>query len=153
MPRYVPFVSAVLPDSALGNVLAHKVLDYPALVIAQEKASFGRKLGALAVDCLLAAGVAALFTRPAAPGLMSAAVFFAAYTLFIGFFGQTPGMRLFGLACLRFDDNDGPVRLSIGRAALRTVLLQLAVPAVFQDARGRGWHDRAAGSIMVRYRR
>lgn len=117
---------------------------------ALEAAPFGRRLGALAVDCLLSAGVAALFTAPEAPRVMSVPVFFAAYTFFIGLFSQTPGMRLFRLACVRDDNGQA---LGIPRAALRTALLQIVVPAVFLDARGRGWHDKAAGSIVISTRK
>ena len=36
------------------------------------------------------------------------------------------------------------------RAAARTALLLLVVPAVVQDGDGRGLHDRAAGTVIVR---
>lgn len=120
----------ILPDSGPGS-----------------PAGFGRRLAALAIDCVLAALVATLFTRPDPPGLASAAVFFLAHTFFVGLFGQTPGMRLLGIGCARFGGG-GPV--GIPRAALRALLLQLVLPAVVMDRDGRGWHDRAAGSVMVR---
>jgi uncharacterized RDD family membrane protein YckC len=110
-------------------------------------ASFGRRLAALIVDCLLSVGVAALFSRPDPPGLLGAVVFFVSYTLFLGLFAQSPGMRLLGLRCVR---TTGDGRIGIPRAALRTALLQLVVPAVLTDSRGRAWHDRAAESAVVR---
>lgn len=110
-------------------------------------AGFGRRLAALAVDCLLSFGAAALFTRPQLPGVWSAVVLFAEYTLFVGFFGQTVGMRLLGIACGRLPDGG---RVGLWRAAVRAALLQLLVPAVITDRNGRGWHDRAVNSVMVR---
>jgi uncharacterized RDD family membrane protein YckC len=41
-------------------------------------------------------------------------------------------------------------RLSLPRIVLRTLLLCLVIPAVIWDSHGRGLHDRAAGSIVVR---
>jgi uncharacterized RDD family membrane protein YckC len=110
-------------------------------------AGFGRRLAALAIDCVLAALVASLFTLPDPPRLASAAVFFLAQAFFVGLFGQTPGMRLLGIGCVRFADGGS---VGIPRAALRALLLQLVLPAVVMDRNGRGWHDRAAGSVMVR---
>ncbi len=110
-------------------------------------AGFGRRLAALAIDCVLAALVAALFTRPEPPKLVSALVFFVAHAFFVGFFGQTLGMRLLGIGCVRVADGRP---IGIPRAALRAILLQLVLPAAVADSDGRGWHDRAAGSVMVR---
>ncbi len=110
-------------------------------------AGFGRRLAALAIDCLLSFFAALLFTRPQLPGVWSAVVLFAEYTLFVGFFGQTVGMRLLGIACVRLPDGG---RLGLWRAAVRAALLQLFVPAVITDRNGRGWHDRAVESVMVR---
>ncbi len=110
-------------------------------------AGFGRRLAALAVDCLLSFGAALLFTRPQLPGVWSAVVLFVEYTFFVGFFAQTPGMRLLGIACVRLPEG-GP--LGLWRAAVRAALLQLLVPAVITDSHGRGWHDRAVQSVMIR---
>jgi len=110
-------------------------------------AGFGRRLAALVVDGVLCVLVAALFTRPAAPRLWSALVLFVEYTFFVGLFAQTPGMRLLRIACVRIGTG-GPI--GIPRAALRATLLQLFVPAVMLDRDGRGWHDKAAGSVVVR---
>ncbi|CPU67518.1 Conserved membrane protein of uncharacterised function [Mycobacteroides abscessus] len=44
-----------------------------------------------------------------------------------------------------------PARMvGLGRGLLRTVLLCLVIPAVVWDADGRGLHDRAAGTVLVR---
>jgi uncharacterized RDD family membrane protein YckC len=110
-------------------------------------AGLGRRFGALVIDCLLAALVASVFTRPDPPKLWGAVVLFLAYTFFTGVFGQTVGMRLLGIGCVRVTDGQP---IGIPRAALRALLLQLLFPAAVLDQDGRGWHDRLAGSVMVR---
>jgi uncharacterized RDD family membrane protein YckC len=110
-------------------------------------AGFGRRFAALAIDSVLSVLVALLFTRPEPPKLWSAAVLFLAYTFFVGFFAQTPGMRLLRIGCVRISDGKP---IGVPRAALRALLLQLLLPAAVMDRDGRGWHDRAAGSVMVR---
>jgi uncharacterized RDD family membrane protein YckC len=62
--------------------------------------------------------------------------------LLMGSFGQ----RLLGLRVVRVDGG----RLSLPRIVLRTLLLCLVIPAVVMDSDGRGLHDRAVGSIVVR---
>ena len=119
----------------------------PSSTAAREPAGFGRRLAALIVDCVLAVLVAGAFTYPAAPRIWSAVVLFVSYTFFTGLFSQTIGMRLLRIGVVRVDGG-GPI--GIPRAALRALLLQLFVPAVILDKDGRGWHDRAAGSIVVR---
>jgi uncharacterized RDD family membrane protein YckC len=110
-------------------------------------AGLGRRLAALVIDCALSALVATVFTRPEPPKLWSAVVLFVAYTFFVGVFGQTPGMRLLGIGVVRVIDSKP---IGIPRAALRALLLQLVLPAAVMDSNGRGWHDRAAGSVVVR---
>ena len=58
------------------------------------------------------------------------------------------GQLAFGLRIVRLDGT--PVGLP--RALLRTALLALLVPAVIWDRDGRGLHDKAAGTVVVRGR-
>jgi uncharacterized RDD family membrane protein YckC len=60
--------------------------------------------------------------------------------------GAGIGGRLLGLRVARLDGGN-PLPLY---ALLRTVLLALVIPALFLDRDHRGWHDRAARSIVVR---
>jgi uncharacterized RDD family membrane protein YckC len=105
----------------------------------------GRRLAAVTIDWVLSLLVAGLIFRDSFLG--PPIVFFAEYTFFTGLFGQTPGMRLLGLACVRVEDGRP---LGLARAALRAFLLNLVIPAVVYDKDGRGLHDRAAGSVVVR---
>lgn len=116
-------------------------------------AAYGKRFVALVIDwilCLLIGLVVArltgIFTAPADRGMWALPVLAVEYGIFVGLFGQTPGMRLARIRCAPVDA-DGVI--GIPRALLRGVLLCLLVPALIIGAGGRGWHDRAAGSIMI----
>ena len=111
-------------------------------------ATFTRRFGALLIDWALCTVVAALFvanlrTNPW-PQL---GVLVVVHALFVGLFGQTPGMFLARIRCVSIRDGGA---VGIPRAIVRGVLLALVIPAVISDGDGRGLHDRAAASIMVR---
>ncbi|HEV7823797.1 MAG TPA: RDD family protein [Mycobacteriales bacterium] len=109
-------------------------------------APFGRRLAALTIDWLLSYLVAALFAA-GDPGPWIPLVFFLQYTFFSGLFAQTPGMRLTGVAVVRLEDGRP---LGLPRAALRSLLLNLVIPAVIYGEDRRGLHDKAVGSVVVR---
>lgn len=111
-----------------------------------EPATLGRRFGALMIDWILCLCVSLLFSDPSRDGWPPVLVLIAVYGLFVGLFGQTPGMRITRIACV--SDADGG-RIGVLRALLRGVLLCLVVPALIMDERRRGLHDRAAGSIVV----
>lgn len=121
-------------------------------------ASLGRRVVALVIDWTLATLVAWVFFRPAVPGFFEAIsalpvwsqplVFAVENLLLVSTLGFTVGHRLLGLRVRRLAE---PARMvGIGRALLRTVLLCLVIPAVVWDSDGRGLHDRAAGTVLVR---
>ncbi len=112
-------------------------------------ATAGPRIGAFAVDAVLSTLVAGLFTAPALPRTWSLLAFCCEYVFFAATFGQTPGMAVLRLGLVRVD---GPGRVGLGRAALRTLLLMLLVPAVIFDSDGRGMHDRLTGTAVVRLR-
>ena len=62
--------------------------------------------------------------------------------------GGSAGQLAYGLRVVRLDGE--PVGLV--RAAVRTVLLVLLIPALIWDRDGRGLHDRAVGTVVVRSR-
>ncbi|MBX9363825.1 RDD family protein [Streptomyces sp. WAC04114] len=109
----------------------------------------GRRIGALAVDwglCLLIAYGLITQSYNEAAQIWAPLIMFALMVLTVGTVGFTPGKRLFGLRVLALDTG----RVSPWRAALRTVLLFLAIPALIWDRDGRGLHDRLAGTVEVR---
>lgn len=125
----------------------------------------GRRLGALVIDwvaCLLISG--AFFVSNPDAFLLSRgnpvatlAIFALENVLLVGSIGHTLGHRLVGLHVRRVfpgqprDDADWAV-LAPGflSALVRTALLCLVIPAVVWDSDGRGLHDRAAGTAIVR---
>jgi uncharacterized RDD family membrane protein YckC len=107
-------------------------------------ADLRRRFGALMIDwllCLLVARLLGPFPNNWAPFVL-----IVEYAFFIGLFGQTPGMRLMRVAAVSIADGRP---IGIPRAFVRGVLLALLVPALIMDRQRRGWHDRAAGSIVI----
>jgi len=107
-------------------------------------ARFGRRLVAVVVDWVLALLVSNAFLDGNPWGTL--AVFGAAQVVLVGTLGFSIGHGLLGLRVERLDTGWAGPR----RAALRTLLLCLAVPAVVWDRDQRGLHDRAAGTVLVR---
>jgi uncharacterized RDD family membrane protein YckC len=115
-------------------------------------AGIGVRLGAFVVDSLVAIAIAlATGFRPGegAYGLVVAGGFLALELVFVTVAGQTPGMRVLGVAVVRARDGGRP---TLGWVAVRTVLIAAVLPALVVDASGRAMHDRAAGTVMVRTR-
>ena len=110
-------------------------------------APFGTRVGAFLVDAVGAALVAGLFTAPDLPGNWSLLAFAVLTVVTLVAFGQTPGMRLFGL---RLAHPQPGKRLALWRGVVRTALLVLLVPALVVDANGRGLHDRLTDTAVVR---
>jgi len=117
-------------------------------------AGFGRRLAALTADWLLGYLIAVLFL--AGPDALASSsfswtvlgVWFVLTAVAVAAFGSTPGMVVLGIrvASLR------STLVGVPRAVLRTALLALVLPALARDGDGRGWHDRAASTIVVRTR-
>jgi uncharacterized RDD family membrane protein YckC len=110
-------------------------------------ATFSSRTGAFIVDVIASALVAGLVTAPDLPANWSLLSFGVVTVATLVIFGQTPGMRLFGL---RIAHPRPGARLAPWRAVVRTALLMLLVPALVVDADGRGLHDRLTGTAVVR---
>ncbi|MDQ2758430.1 MAG: RDD family protein [Actinomycetota bacterium] len=113
-------------------------------------ARFGRRLVAILVDWVVANLVAGLllgFTYASGSGSWKPLlVLFVENLLLVSTAGSTIGHRLVGLRLERL----GGGRASVVQVLVRTVLLCLAVPALIWDRDGRGLHDRAANTVLVR---
>jgi uncharacterized RDD family membrane protein YckC len=107
------------------------------------RASFGRRLAAIAVDWLACLLIARAFTGSSWGGL---AVFAVENVVLLPTLGATFGMRLLGIGVVRLDTGSP---LPVPAAVVRTVLLCLAVPALVWDRQYRGLHDRAVGAAVV----
>ncbi|RJQ72366.1 RDD family protein [Pseudonocardiaceae bacterium YIM PH 21723] len=112
---------------------------------------FGRRFVALLIDwvpCSIVAQVAT--TNPATSSL---SIFAALTVICLIFFGRSWGHAIMGMKVARLGEDGGlEPRITVGGTVIRTVLLCLVVPAVIYDLDGRGLHDRAVRSIVVRTR-
>lgn len=116
---------------------------------------FGRRLVGVVLDwtaCQLIA--AALFDVPlpfrgvasGADTLILLAIFALEHLLLLSTTGYTLGHRIVGLRVVSLDGRTPrPTQVLV-----RTLLLCLFLPAMFWDKDGRGLHDKAAGTLLVR---
>ncbi len=119
-------------------------------------APLGRRVVALLIDWFACILISWMLTRDGhrwpwdADPTLTWLIFLAENVLLVGTIGFTAGHRVLGLRVRRLvhdapDGPPGPVR-----ALVRSVLLCLVIPAVVWDGDGRGLHDRAAGTAIVR---
>jgi len=112
-------------------------------------AGFGSRVLAFLVDSVVANGIAFLVLQSQGPsGLYVLGAFAVEVWLLTAFVGGSVGHLVCGLEVLRLDHR--PVGL--WRALIRTALLCLLIPAAIWDRDGRGLHDVAAGTVLVRRR-
>ncbi|MFE5908039.1 RDD family protein [Streptomyces wedmorensis] len=109
----------------------------------------GRRIGALSVDwalCMLIAYGLVTDGYSQATGNWALGILLVLSVLTVGTVGSTPGKRLFGLRVVSASGG----RLGLGRVAVRSLLVCLALPALIWDRDGRGLHDRLSGAVQVR---
>lgn len=117
-------------------------------------APFGRRAGAFVIDLLASGLVAALFVRrddlsgaaSHLPGQWSLLALFVDYEIGLLLAGRSLGMWITGLRVIRVDKN---LPVDPLRAAARTVLLGLLIPAVLVDSDFRGLHDRLTNTAVI----
>jgi uncharacterized RDD family membrane protein YckC len=109
-------------------------------------AGFGPRILAIVIDWLPCSMAAQLLT--ANPAFSALALFAASTAVSVGIAGRTVGHAAAGLRVALLDGH----RAGIGAAVIRTVLLCLLIPPVVYNTDGRGLHDRAAGTIVLRTR-
>ena len=144
-----------LPGAAADKIGSHpgERLGLPAAGVGST-VGFGRRLAALTVDWLLGYLIAVLFSGTAAIGTGSFSwavlgVWFVLTALGVALFGASPGKTLLGI---RVASVDAAAVIGIPRALLRTALIALVLPPLVRDSDTRGWHDRAARTVVVRAR-
>ncbi|BCJ45174.1 hypothetical protein GCM10010168_69750 [Actinoplanes ianthinogenes] len=135
------------PYRVRSAVVAASANDVPRAATRPEPAGGGPRLIALLIDWVLCLLVASLYASPSRVAWPPVVLLILINTIFLGLFGQTPGMRLVRIRCVSFTDGGA---IGLGRGLVRAVLLALLIPALIADGDGRGVHDRAAGSIVVR---
>ena len=120
-------------------------------VLPGEVGGLGRRFGAIAIDWIVAIGISrVLFSSVAYGSLESSAailLIFAAEVIVLTWLTAASfGQRILGLRVVRTDGS----RLGLLRSVGRTLLICLVIPAVVMDAQGRGLHDRAVDSVVIR---
>jgi uncharacterized RDD family membrane protein YckC len=146
----IAYAAAACPVGETSTAVTLAGMAHPSAVdlANAQVASFGRRLLALLVDWLVCTLVASfLVDSLRANPWPQLTIFVLAHAFFVGLFGQTVGMALARIRCVSIADGGA---IGIPRALLRGVLLALVIPAVISDGDGRGLHDRAARSVMVR---
>ncbi len=117
-------------------------------------AGFGRRLAALALDWGLAYLIAALLTGGDALSDPTFSwrvlgIWYLLTAVPVAVFGASAGQVLLGI---RVAVLGSAAVVGVPRALLRTLLIAVVVPPLVRDADGRGWHDRAARTVVVRTR-
>lgn len=122
-------------------------------------APIGRRLLALLVDWLIAAGLAGLavtfgivkleeYLIGGDWQLTTMVIWLVLGAVAVRLFGFTPGQYACGLRVIPVDG--GGTGVGTVRAVVRGLLIALVVPALFTDADGRGLQDRATATAVVR---
>jgi len=156
MPRWVESWSRGSPagtDGRTGGGHPGEKFGLPAQGVGAV-ASFGRRLAALTIDWILGYLIAALFVGRDATahsdfGWIVMGVWFLLTVVPVAAFGASAGMTALGI---RVASLDRAAVIGVPRALLRTALIAVVVPPLVRDADGRGWHDRATHTIVVRTR-
>lgn len=124
-------------------------------------ATLGVRAGALVVDWLLAYAIVGLAVALGGPGLFGAETFsqvtsWAVPLLWavmgvigVWLFAQTPGQAALGIGTARIDAEE---RVGLWRSIVRVLFIFFLLPPLIQDEDGRGMHDRATGTALIRTR-
>ncbi|MGK9147071.1 RDD family protein [Plantibacter flavus] len=109
-------------------------------------ARVGRRIAALVIDWALAVVLSvAFFSYDATATLV---IFAVMQLVFIPTIGGSIGHRLCGMRLMPLTGG----WVGIWRPAVRTVLLCVVVPALVWDSDQRGFHDKVAGTVLLRVR-
>ncbi|HEY8913789.1 RDD family protein [Lacisediminihabitans sp.] len=112
-------------------------------------ARLGRRVAALVIDWGLAYLLAWVFftTAGASPDAFTILAIFAILQIvFLALLGGSVGHLLLGMRLVPL----APGWIGVWRPAVRTVLLCIGIPALIWDRDQRGFHDRLAGTVLVR---
>ncbi len=114
---------------------------------------FGRRAVALFIDWIASALVATLIFPQWPYGSEQSAfatlgIFFVVKSIFTAFGGASFGQRIMGARVQPL----GRAYINPFRAILRSFLICLVIPPVIWDRDGRGLHDKAVGTVVVKTR-
>lgn len=108
----------------------------------------GRRIGGLLIDWASAMLIALLFTpyESVAYTWVTPIVFAVLQVMFIPTLGGSIGHRAVGLRVAPLSGG----WIGVWRPVVRTALLVFVVPALVWDSDQRGFHDKIAGTVLVR---
>ena len=109
----------------------------------------GRRIAALAIDWALAYAVSVLFFRSDDSTVMNVTItlcFVVLQSVFIPTIGGSIGHRLVGLRVVPLAGG----WVGLWRPVVRSLLLGLVIPALVWDSDQRGFHDKIAGTVLIR---
>jgi uncharacterized RDD family membrane protein YckC len=120
-----------LPDSGRGSV-----------------GRVGRRIAALAIDWAAALLIAVLFAPYSSllHSWITLAVFAVMQIVFIPTIGGSVGHRLTGMRVVPITGG----WVGLWRPVVRTALLVIVLPALVWDSDQRGFHDKVAGTVLIR---
>lgn len=107
-------------------------------------ARVGRRFAALAIDWALAVAASALFFNY--NGFATTLIFVGMQIVFIPTIGGSIGHRLLGLRVVALAGG----WVGLWRPVVRSILLGIVVPALVWDSDQRGFHDKIAGTVLIR---
>jgi uncharacterized RDD family membrane protein YckC len=108
-----------------------------------ENPKFWKRLVAICIDWGMASIISAGFF--AYDSIATLLIFAVMQVALVGTLGYSVGHRVVRIMVVRKDGQ----RAGILRAALRTALIVLVIPAVVWDSDGVGLHDKAAGTKLI----
>ncbi len=111
-------------------------------------ATTGRRVAALFIDWMAALVISRALVGTPQSTLESFAtlgIFALEVTLLTWLWGSSFGQRIVGVRVVGLDR-----RLGLVAALLRTLMICIVLPPLIWDADGRGLHDKAVGSVVVR---
>ncbi|WP_273351627.1 RDD family protein [Corynebacterium resistens] len=117
-------------------------------------ASLFSRMGALLIDWIICMVLAWLITLQTDVlghySTLTWLLFLVWRTISVWLFAQSPGHAVMGIGVGRIDKPDE--RVGFVRALVRTFFTLFLFPPIIQDTDGRGMHDRATGTAVVRVR-
>ncbi|RDV44598.1 RDD family protein [Leifsonia sp. ku-ls] len=104
----------------------------------------GRRIGAIVIDWAIASFLSFAFFRY--DSWATIAIFAVLQILFIPTIGGSIGHRVFGLRVVAVRGG----WVGVWRPIVRTLLLCIVIPALVWDSDQRGFHDKIAGTVLIR---
>lgn len=109
-------------------------------------AGIWRRVAAIAIDWALASFISFAFFK--LENLATLLIFGLTQWLFVATVGNSVGHRIMRIKVQRLD---GAPWVGFWKSLIRVSLILLVLPPTIWDADGRGLHDKAAGTVLVRF--